>query len=65
LNIPDRAKIDCFHLAASVTAEMDYLLSWNCTHLGIHTFVKIREHNEKNGLFTPLLLTPEALIEID
>jgi hypothetical protein len=65
LHIPDRAKIDCFHLAASVIADMDYLLSWNCAHLGIHTFVKIREHNEKNGLFTPLLLTPEALIEID
>jgi hypothetical protein len=65
LGIPDRAKIDCFHLAACVVAEMDYLLSWNCTHLGIHTFVKTREYNEKNGLFTPLLLTPEALMETD
>ncbi|MDR3121922.1 MAG: hypothetical protein LBU58_11425 [Clostridiales bacterium] len=44
---------------------MDYLLSWNCAHLGIQTFVKIREHNEKRGLFTPLLLTQEALMEID
>jgi len=65
LGIPDRAKIDCFHLAVCVAAEIDYLLSWNCAHLGIQTFVRIREHNEKHGLFTPLLLTPEALIEID
>ena len=65
LNIPDRAIIDCFHLAVCVVAEMDYLLSWNCAHLGIHTFIKIREHNEKNDLFTPLLLTPEALIDFD
>jgi hypothetical protein len=65
LGIPDRAKIDCFHLASCVVAEMDYLLSWNCVHLGIHTFVKIREYNEKHHLFTPLLLTPEALMEID
>ena len=65
LGIPDRAKIDCFHLAVCVVAEMDYLLSWNCVHLGIHTFLKIREHNEKSGLFTPLLLTPEALMEIN
>ncbi len=65
LGIPDRAKIDSFHLAACVVAEIDYLLSWNCAHLGIHTFVKIREHNEKNGLFTPLLLTPDALLEIN
>ena len=65
LSIPDRAKIDCFHLAACVSAEMDYLLSWNCAHLGIHTFVKIQRYNEKNGLFTPLLLTPEALMGIN
>jgi len=44
---------------------MDYLLSWNCAHLGIHTFVKLKEYNENKGLFTPLLLTPEALMDID
>jgi len=65
LGIPDKAKIDCFHLAVCVVAEIDYLLSWNCTHLGIHTFVRIQKYNEKHGLFTPLLLTPEALMEID
>jgi hypothetical protein len=65
LGIPDRAKLDCFHLAVCVAAELDYLLSWNCKHLGIHTFVKIHEHNEKRGLFTPLLLTPEALMDIN
>ena len=65
LDIPDRAKIDCFHLAVCVITEMDYLLSWNCAHLGIHTFVKILDYNEKQGLFTPLLLTPEALMDIN
>jgi len=65
LGIPNRAKIDCFHLAACVAAEMDYLLSWNCAHLGIHTFVRIQAYNEQHGLFTPLLLTPEALMEIN
>ena len=63
LCIPDRSKIDCFHLAVCVITEMDYLLSWNCTHLGIQTFVKLQKYNEAKGLFTPLLLTPEALIE--
>jgi hypothetical protein len=44
---------------------MDHLLSGNCAHLGIiHTFVRIRAYNEKHSLFTPLLLTPEALMEI-
>ena len=65
LDIPERAKIDSFHLATCVVAKIDYLLSWNCTHLGIATFVKIKEYNEKHGLWTPLLVTPEALIEIE
>ena len=64
LDLPDRSKIDCFHLAVYVIAEIDYLLSWNCTHLGIQTFVKIQKYNEMQGLFTPLLLTPEALMDI-
>ena len=65
LGIPDRAKIDCFHLAACVAAETDYLLSWNCAHLGIQTFIKLQAYNVKHGLFTPLLLTPEALMEME
>ena len=65
LDIPDRSVIDCFHLAVCVLAEIDYLLSWNCTHLGIHTYVKIRKYNEEHGLHTPILLTPEALMEIN
>ena len=64
LNIPDKSKIDCFHLAVCVISEMDYLMSWNCTHLGINTFIKIQKYNERNNLFTPVLLTPEALLEI-
>ena len=65
LRIPERAKADCFHLAACVVTETDYLLTWNCKHLGIHTFVKLREYNEENGLFTPLLITPEELLQTD
>jgi len=64
LNIPEKSKIDCFHLAVCVISEMDYLMSWNCTHLGINTFIKIQKYNETKGLFTPVLLTPEALFEI-
>jgi len=65
LDIPDRSLIDCFHLAVCVVAEIDYLVSWNCAHLGICTYARIREYNETQGLFTPLLLTPEALMDIN
>ena len=65
LGVPERAKTDCLHLASCVLFEIDYLLSWNCTHLGIHSYAKMQRHNEQQGLFIPLLLTPEALVELD
>jgi hypothetical protein len=65
LGIPDKAKLDCFHLATCVVAEMDYLLSWNCVHLGVRTFAIIREFNGKRNLWSPLLITPDALTELE
>jgi hypothetical protein len=62
LRIPDRSKTDCFHLAACVILELDYLLSWNCTHLGVASNLSVREYNEKKGLWTPILVTPEYFI---
>jgi hypothetical protein len=62
LDIPDTAKIDCFHLATCVVFEMDYLLSWNCTHLGDNYFVKVRGYNEERHLWTPLLVTPQFFL---
>lgn len=64
LGIPDRAKTDCVHLASCVLARMDFLLSWNCKHLGLTAYVKAREYNEKQGLWTPLLVTPEHFVDL-
>jgi len=65
LNIPEKAKVDCFHLAVSVIYKMDYLLSWNCTHLGARTLLEVEKYNAKRGLHTPILTTPEAFMEIE
>jgi hypothetical protein len=65
LNIPESAKTDCSHLAACVVNEIDYLLTWNCTHLGLNAYLKVREYNEKQGLWIPLLITPEYFIGVD
>ena len=62
LNVPDKAKTDCFHLAICVVAKVHFLVSWNCTHLGFNAYLKIREYNEKHGLWTPLLVTPEYFL---
>jgi hypothetical protein len=48
------AKTDCFHLAVCVEAKIDYLLSWNCSHLGIEAYAKIYEYNGKKGVLIEL-----------
>jgi hypothetical protein len=65
LNIPESAKTDCSHLAVCIVNEIDYLLTWNCTHLGLNAYLTVREYNEKQGLWMPLLVTPEYFISID
>ncbi|MCL2411868.1 MAG: type II toxin-antitoxin system VapC family toxin [Treponema sp.] len=62
LKIPEKAKLDCLHLATCVVARVDYLLTWNCAHLGHITYSKMRTYNDKHGLWTPFLVTPEDLI---
>ena len=54
-----------FHLSCCVLAEIDYLLSWNCAHLGVSAYSKIKDYNQTVDLHTPMLLTPEVLIEIE
>lgn len=63
LKIPEKAKTDCFHLAVCVDYKIDYLLSWNCTHLGLDAYAKIYEYNNKKGIWVPELVTPEILIQ--
>jgi hypothetical protein len=64
LGIPARAKQDCFHLACCVLNRIDYLLSWNCTHLGAVAQGKVSIYNDKHGLWMPSLVTPEILYAI-
>jgi hypothetical protein len=59
LGISDKARYDCLHLAYCVLGKVDYLLSWNCTHLGNVTQNKIRSYNDSHSLWTPSLVTPE------
>lgn len=62
LNLPKKAILDSMHLAYSVFYEIDFLLTWNCKHLA-NGFVraKLRLLNDKLGLKTPEICTPEEL----
>ncbi|MDR1736150.1 MAG: type II toxin-antitoxin system VapC family toxin [Oscillospiraceae bacterium] len=64
LPIPSDSKNDTVHLAICVINQIDYLLTRNCKHLGPLTMRKVQSYNEKSGLFSPVLATPEAFFYI-
>jgi len=65
LEIPDKARNDSYHLALAVYHGMDYLVSWNCTHITAGRVRTIVEAvNDERGFNTPTICTPEELMEI-
>jgi len=65
IEIPEKARADSYHLAIAALHGMDYLVSWNCTHI-VSGRVKriIEEINSANGIRTPIICTPEELMEV-
>jgi hypothetical protein len=64
LHIPERSASDCIHLAVCVDNRVNYLMTWNCSHLGPAAYTAVLEHNDKHGLWTSKLVTPENINEI-
>jgi hypothetical protein len=65
VGIPDRAKLDAYHIACATIYQMDFLLTWNCTHIA-NAFIrrKIETINADQGFVTPVICTPEELLEV-
>jgi len=65
LKLPEKAKLDASHLAIAVWYQLDYILSWNCKHIVSGRVRKIvQEINAVQNLPTPIICTPEELMEI-
>ena len=62
LQIPPKAKTDSSHLAICVINKIDFLLSWNLTHLGDVAFNKVVEYNVIRNLWVPGLLDPDTFM---
>jgi hypothetical protein len=55
---------DAYHLALACVHEMDCLLTWNCRHLAnANKTAHIQAVNLRLGLLTPLIVTPQMLIQ--
>ena len=66
LSLPARALTDAAHIAICIVHGMDYLLTWNCTHIANATFQPII-HNvcDDFGFSMPVICTPDQLMGDD
>jgi predicted nucleic acid-binding protein len=62
--LPPKAMVDALHVAFATLNGIDYLLTWNCTHLANAT---LRPHIERvcreHGYEPPVICTPQELLE--
>lgn len=65
LEIPEKSFRDAAHLAVASVHNIDYFLTWNCAHLANGEIIKkLIQINESSGIHTPIICTPEELMEV-
>jgi hypothetical protein len=62
--VPEAAAEDALHIAIAATNGIDYLLTWNCTHIANAAMRRaIDDVCVAQGFEPTVLCTPEELIE--
>ena len=62
--LPAVAEIDALHVAIAAVNGIEYLLTWNCTHIAnAHTRPKIEATCRALGYEPPIICTPQELTE--
>lgn len=62
--IPERAEIDAYHIAVATVNGMDYLLTWNCTHIANAVMrPKVEAVCRNYDYEPPTICTPQELME--
>jgi predicted nucleic acid-binding protein len=60
LKIPPKAFRDALHLAFASVHGIDYLVTWNCTHIAnVNIIKKVMRINDKFNVSIPIICTPE------
>jgi len=61
--IPIKAAADAMHLAVAASHSMDFLLTWNCTHINNGEHEKaLQRVCWSHGLDLPVIVTPNELM---
>ncbi len=62
--LPDKASIDALHVALATVNGIDYVLTWNCTHIANAALQhKIEAICRSAGYNPPIICTPQQLME--
>ena len=62
--IPKKAEVDALHIAIAAVNGIEYLLTWNCTHIAnARMRSKIEAVCRAESYEPPVLCTPEELME--
>lgn len=62
--LPPKAATDALHIAFAVINGLDFLLTWNCTHIANASVRKrIEVFCRTRGFEVPVICTPEELLE--
>lgn len=57
--LPAKSEIDAYHVAIAAVNGVEYLLTWNCTHIAnAHTRPKIEAACRALGYEPPIICTP-------
>ncbi|MBK6999335.1 MAG: hypothetical protein IPH35_05000 [Rhodoferax sp.] len=63
--LPAKAEIDAYHVASAAVNGIEYLLTWNCTHIAnATTRPKIEATCRALGYEPPIICTPQELTEL-
>ncbi len=63
-SLPLKAEIDAFHVAVAAANGINYLLTWNCTHIANAVMrPRIEAVCRRHGFEPPIICTPSELLE--
>jgi hypothetical protein len=61
--IPRKAELDALHISVAVVNGIDFLLTWNCTHIAnAEILPKVYEVCRSAGYEPPFVCTPLELL---
>lgn len=64
--LPEKARIDALHIAVATLNGMDYLLTWNCSHMANAVLrPKTEAVCRESGYDPPAICTPQELMRYE